>query len=206
MTVGEMTMVSSPPNGSSGDSPYSPDDRRLVQECIQGLPSAWDAFVNRFGGLLAFVVDRTAAQRRMTLTPADRDDLLADILLEILHRDVAVLRSFAGRSSLPTYLAVVARRVAVRGLARLAEMSHSRRPLGDGQEPARADDGPKRLAIREQVERRISLLSESEATLVRLFYLEERSYSEISQRTGMALGSIGPTLRQAREKMKLQPE
>jgi hypothetical protein len=51
----------------------APEDRQLIQDCLQGLPEAWDAFVARFGGLLAFVVDRTAAQRQMTLTPADRD-------------------------------------------------------------------------------------------------------------------------------------
>ncbi len=185
---------------------FSPEDRQLLQECLEGLPAAWDAFVARFGGLLAFVVDRTAAQRRMSLTPADRDDLLADILLEILHHDAAVLRGFAGRSSLATYLAVVARRVAVRCLTRLAEKTHGRRPLADGHEPAHSDDGQARLADREQVELMLRGLEETEARLVRLHHLEARSYGEISRLTGMPLGSIGPALARARQKMKLQSE
>ena len=185
---------------------FSPEDRQLLQDCIQGMPTAWDAFVARFGGLLAFVVDRTAAQRRMSLTPADRDDLLADILLEILHHDAAVLRGFAGRSSLATYLAVVARRVAVRCLTRLAETTHGRRPLADGHEPAHADDGQAHFADREQVERMLNGLEETEANLVRLHHLEARSYGEISRLTGMPLGSIGPALARARQKMKLQSE
>lgn len=185
---------------------FSPEDQQLLEECLQGLPAAWDAFVARFGGLLAFVVDRTAAQRRMSLTPADRDDLLADILLEILHHDAAVLRGFAGRSSLATYLAVVARRVAVRCLARLAEKTHGRRPLADGHEPAHGDDGQARLADREQVELLLGGLEETEARLVRLHHLEARSYGEISRLTGMPLGSIGPALAKARQKMKLQSE
>jgi RNA polymerase sigma-70 factor (ECF subfamily) len=211
----EMTMDSPLPNGSARHSPrshppaeavFSPEDRQLLQDCLQGLPTAWDAFVARFGGLLAFVVDRTAAQRRMSLTPADRDDLLADILLEILHHDAAVLRGFAGRSSLATYLAVVARRVAVRCLTRLAEKTHSRRSLADGYEPPHADDGQAHLADREHVERMISGLEETEARLVRLHHLEARSYGEISRLTGMPLGSIGPALARARQKMKLQSE
>jgi RNA polymerase sigma-70 factor (ECF subfamily) len=185
---------------------FSPEDRQLLQECLQGIPAAWDAFVARFGGLLAFVVDRTAAQRRMSLTQADRDDLLADILLEILHHDAAVLRGFAGRSSLATYLAVVARRVAVRCLAKVAEKTHGQRPFTDDHEPAHGDDGQDRLADREQVERMLGGLEETEARLVRLHHLEARSYGEISRLTGMPLGSIGPALARARQKMKLQSE
>lgn len=185
---------------------FSPEDRRLLKECLQGLPEAWDAFVARFGGLLAFIVDRTAAQRQMSLTPADRDDLLADILLEILHHDAAVLRGFAGRSSLATYLAVVARRVAVRGLARMAEKNHGRRQLVDGHAAVQSNDGQTLVADREEVELMLRGLEETEARLVRLHHLEARSYGEISRLTGMPLGSIGPTLARARQKMKLQAE
>lgn len=185
---------------------FLPEDRQLIQDCLKGLPAAWDAFVARFGGLLAFIVDRTAAQRRMSLTPADRDDLLADILLEILHHDAAVLRGFAGRSSLATYLAVVARRVSVRCLTKLAEKTHGRRPLSEGREPAHGDNGQAQLADREQVEQMLNGLDETEARLVRLHHLEARSYGEISRLTGMPLGSIGPTLAKARQKMKLHAE
>jgi RNA polymerase sigma-70 factor (ECF subfamily) len=184
----------------------APEDRQLIQDCLQGLPEAWDAFVARFGGLLAFVVDRTAAQRQMTLTPADRDDLLADILLEILHHDAAVLRGFAGRSSLATYLAVVARRVAVRCLARLAEKNHGRRQLLDGHATSQSDDGQTLVADREEVESMLRGLEETEARLVRLHHLEARSYGEISRLTGMPLGSIGPALARARQKMKHHAE
>ena len=194
------------PDQAQAEVIFSPEDRRLIQECLQGLPEAWDAFVARFGGLLAFIVDRTAVQRRMSLTPADRDDLLADILLEILHHDAAVLRGFAGRSSLATYLAVVARRVAVRGLARMAEKNHGRRQLVDGHAAVQSNDGQTLVADREEVELMLRGLEETEARLVRLHHLEARSYGEISRLTGMPLGSIGPSLARARQKMKLQAE
>lgn len=214
-TMAVTTMDSPHPTGSSsgGTAPaeaiFTPEDRELVQACLQGQSEAWDAFVSRFIGLLAFVVDRTAAQRQLILTPADREDLLADILLEILHHNAAVLRGFAGRSSLATYLAVVARRVAVRGLTRLADKNRGRRPLADGHDPAHpvhGDDGEGRLANREQVELMLHGLEEMEARLVRLHHLEARSYGEISRLTGLPLGSIGPTLARARQKMKLQGE
>jgi RNA polymerase sigma-70 factor (ECF subfamily) len=183
---------------------YPEADRQLVQACVHGEPAAWDAFVDRFAGLLAFVVDRTAAQRQVRLAPADRDDLLADVVMEMVHNDAAVLRGFAGRSSLATYLCVVARRVAVRGLTRLAEKRKAR-PLETSTEPGHSDQGPARVADREQVESLLGQLDDEEAMLVRLHHLESRSYGEISRLTGMPLGSIGPTLARARQKMRLKP-
>jgi DNA-directed RNA polymerase specialized sigma24 family protein len=52
----------------------------------------------------------------------------------------------------------------------------------------------------------LSGLDETEARLVRLHHLEARSYGEISRLTGMPLGSIGPALARARQKMKLQSD
>jgi len=190
----------------SGQPLFPAADRQLLQDCLQGRPAAWEAFFERFVGLLAFVVDRTAVQRRIVLDRADRDDLLADILLEILHHDAVVLRGFAGRSSLATYLAVVARRVAVRGLVRLAEKKKGQLTLADGHEATHGDNGQARLADREQVEVMLRGLDEVEARLVRLHHLESRSYGEISRLTGMPLGSIGPALARARQKMKVQAE
>ena len=177
--------------------PLAADDSRLVQNCLARAPGAWDAFVDRFAGLFLWLVERTAAQRNVPLSAADRDDLVADILLECLRNDCAVLRGFAGRSSLPTYLTVVARRVAVRGLLRSLEDVHPR-PMAD----MAVGDGTARAADHEQVEALLRRLDAEEARLVRLHHLEARSYGEISEITGMPLGSIGPALSRAREKMR----
>jgi len=187
---------------------FSPQDRQLLHDCLAGQSQAWASFVDRFAGLLAFVIDRTAAQRQMLLPQADRDDLLADILLEILHHDAAVLRGFAGRSSLATYLAVIARRVAVRGLIKLAQKARVSRPLVAGNEPAVRGDPQALLADREEVNNMLAKanLDPTEEKLVRMHHLEARSYAEISRLTGMPLGSIGPTLARARQKMGPQPE
>jgi DNA-directed RNA polymerase specialized sigma24 family protein len=59
-----------------------------------------------------------------------------------------------------------------------------------------------RIAEREEVELMLGRLEEPEALLVRLHHLESRSYGEISRITGMPLGSIGPALSKARQKMR----
>jgi RNA polymerase sigma-70 factor (ECF subfamily) len=165
-----------------------------VAACLAAQPGAWDAFVAQFGGLFGYVVERTATQRGTRLSAADRDDLVADVLLECLRNDAAVLRGFAGRSSLATYLAVIARRVAVRGMLRLLEAG----PL-----PADPEAAPTRPGVdRDDVESLLHVLDETEARLVRLHHLEERSYGDISRLTGLPLGSIGPALSRARKKMR----
>ncbi len=177
--------------------PLTAEDAHLVQACLAREPGAWDAFVDRFAGLFFWIVDRTAAQRQLPLSAADRDDLVAEILLECLREEAAVLRGFAGRSSLPTYLTVVARRVAVRGILRTLAPALA---AADAEPPV--VDAAARIADHEQVEVLLGRLDADEAQLVRLHHLEARSYGEISRITGMPLGSIGPALSRARAKMR----
>lgn len=180
---------------ASDRSALAPEDRQLVADCVAGSHQAWATFVARFAGLFSFVATRVARQRGCGFDAAARDDVVGEMLLECLRNDAAVLRAFAGRSSLATYLVVIARRVAVRRLARRPDLAAQRTM------PDRAVSRD-RDAAREQVESLLEGLERDEARLVRLHHLEQRSYGEISHLTGMPLGSIGPALSRAREKMR----
>ena len=138
--------MSSPAQSADAVPALSAADRNLIEGCLLGTPGAWDAFIDRFAGLFAFVVGRTARQRGIPMAAADRDDLVAEILLECLRNDSAALRAFAGRASLPTYLTVIARRVAVRGLLRAASTAprpQGRRTAGRRPRRGRADRRPR---------------------------------------------------------------
>lgn len=174
--------------------------RELVRACLASAPGAWDEFVGTFAGLLGYVVDRTSLRHGMPLASGERDDVIAEILLELLRNDAAALRAFAGRASLPTYLTVIARRVAVRSLQRARERRPA--PVGDAAHAADPHDAVNALANREAVEAFLETLDEIEARLVRLHHLEARSYGEISRLTGIPVGSIGPVLSKARQKMR----
>jgi RNA polymerase sigma-70 factor (ECF subfamily) len=185
-----------------GQGPLDPEDWRLIEACLAGTPGAWGLFLDRFGALLAHVAGRTASRRGAPWSAADRDDAVAEIVLECLRDEAAALRKFAGRSSLATYLAVIARRVTVRRLVHGRE--GSRLPAGETPlEPvARDADLPERIDDREQVETLLGHLDDEDARLVRLHHLEGRSYGEISRHTGLPLGSIGPALSRARAKLR----
>ncbi len=184
--------------------PDAAADLRLLTQCLAREPAAWEAFIHRFGGLFAYVAGRTGERRQVPLAAAEREDVVAEILLECLRNDAAVLRRFAGRSSLSSYLTVIARRVAVRHLVRGLEAFRE----------AVAHDGPGRSAApatqrfddREQVAALLDRLQPDEARLVRLHHLESRSYGEISNLTGLPIGSIGPALSRARLKLRTMME
>lgn len=180
---------------------FTAQDRDLLRLCLANAPGAWEAFLERFSGLLAFVAMRSATQRGTSLTATDRDDLVAEVMVEILRNDAAVLRGFAGRASLPTFLTVVARRVCVRSLLRTRKKSRST-TTATASHPDTREDHAAAVANRDQIEALLQRLDPQAAQLVRLHHLEGRSYGEISRLTGMPLGSIGPALSLARQQMR----
>jgi RNA polymerase sigma-70 factor (ECF subfamily) len=174
-------------------------DRNLLDRCLARKPRAWEDFVDRFTGLIIHVVNHTARCRSIMLTSADREDLTADVLLTIIRDDFAVLRRFRGKSSLATYLTVVARRVIVRKLVE----TRTATPLGTAAEVAAHDAASEqRMTDREEVEQLMEQLDDSEAAVVRMYHLEGKTYQEISRTTGMPTNSVGPMLTRARAKLR----
>jgi RNA polymerase sigma-70 factor (ECF subfamily) len=180
-------------------------DRSLLQRCLEGKPRAWEDFVDRFMGLIVHVVNHTARARSIRLTPEDRDDLCAEVFLNIVKDNFALLYRFRGQSSLATYLTVVARRIVVKQI--LDQKSTSR--LGEAvmQEVAQnahhsQPQPEQRLGNHEEVQRLIEGLQATEAQVVRMYHLEGKSYYEISLAVGMSENSIGPILSRARNKMR----
>ena len=175
-------------------------DRKLLERCLANEPGAWDEFVGRFLGLVIHVINHTAQSRSIQIDSADRDDLSGEVFLAIVKDDFAVLRRFRGSSSLATYLTVVTRRIVVRELLRrksAVRLSGAPEQTGEnGHEAEQVIDS------RDEVERLLKELSGNEAEVVRLFHLEDKTYQEIADITGVPENSIGPTLSRARAKMR----
>ncbi len=180
-------------------------DRNLLQRCLDRKPRAWEDFVDRFMGLIVHVINHTAQSRSVRLPPEDRDDLCAEVLLNIVKDNLALLRRFRGESSLATYLTVVARRIVVRALldrgtaARLGNRGPEEAVGAVAERQAAAED---RIESQEEVERLLAGLGNREAEVVKLYHLEGRSYQEISDAMDMPVNSIGPILSRARDKMR----
>lgn len=154
-------------------------------------------------GLVMHVINHTGQCRSIMLSASDREDLAAEVMLTIIDNDFAVLRHFRGKSSLATYLTVIARRVVVR------KMLENQTPtsLGEAAEQSLADgsdDIESRISNQEEVERLLNQLDGSEANVVRMYHLEGKTYQEISRITGMPTNSVGPMLSRIRTRLRGQ--
>jgi RNA polymerase sigma-70 factor (ECF subfamily) len=186
----------------------TPLDRDLLKRCLHHEPGAWNDFVDRFLGLVYHVIHHTAHQRSAPLRPEDVEDLASEILLQVVANDYAVLRQFRGKCSLATYLTVIARRICVQELARRA-VAREVQPIPDGsiraaatepEEPPRAPGVG--LETLEEVARLLKKLPARERQVVRLYYLEGRTYEEIATELNVPINSIGPILSRARKKLR----
>jgi RNA polymerase sigma-70 factor (ECF subfamily) len=178
-------------------------DRDLLKRCLAKQPGAWNDFVDRYLGLIYHVVQHTAHLRSAPIKPEDTEDLAAEVLLQLVANDYAVLRQFRGNSSLSTYLTVIARRISVHELARrqaAREIQPATATPAEPQEPE--DNRGAGLEQLEEVERLLGKLPSREREVVRLHYIEGRSYEEISTDLNIPVNSIGPILSRARKKLR----
>ncbi len=184
-------------------------DRQLIDRCLQHDPGAWNDFVDRYLGLIYHVVHHASHSRSVPLRPEDVEDMGAEILLQIVANDYAVLRRFRGKSSLATYITVIARRICVRELVRrnfAAELGHTTAHLSSkssSEIPCAPED---RVENEDEVLNMLEGLAGKEAAIVRMYHMEGKSYREISESVGVAENSIGPTLHRARAKLKRRAE
>lgn len=180
-------------------------DRDLLKRCLAHQPGAWNDFIDRFLGLVYHVIHHTAHLRSTPLRPEDVEDLAAEVLLQIVSGDYAVLRQFRGNSSLATYLTVIARRICVHELSRRYAAREVQSPTQPSQLDEIEDEEVPRtpgLESLEEVEKLLSKLPSREREVVRLHYIEGRSYEEISSELKIPVNSIGPILSRARKKLR----
>ena len=175
-------------------------DRELLRDCLAKAPDAWENFSDRFLGLVIHVVNHTALMRNVSLSQELREDLVADVFVSWIDKDFAVLRRFQGKSSLATYLAVVARRVVFRRMSQM-RLPHNHQSIESLKlDPPAQETKSLTQDEFEKLESSIERLSQEEATAVRMFHLQGKSYREISSQIGMPENSIGPFLSRARDK------
>lgn len=184
--------------------PLTEKDRELINSLLSGTPGSWSAFIDRYSGLIVQVIRHTAHAHSLKLSAEDVDDLTADVFAALLERNMGAIRGFRGRSSFATYLTVVIRRVLLRKLTQrryLQALGHVQAHHSSIDE-ASETDGVRCVDARDEVDSLMRRLPESFRTVLRLFYLDGKSYREISARVDRPINSIGPMIARARNMLK----
>ncbi|HEX4612582.1 MAG TPA: sigma-70 family RNA polymerase sigma factor [Urbifossiella sp.] len=190
---------------SSPKNPFTAVDRDLLKRCLAKAPGSWNDFVDRFISLIYHAIQYTSHLRSARVGPEDLEDIAAEVLLKLVADDFRVLREFRGDSSLATYLTVIARRTCVKELARRQQVigainrGESRLPEPEADDAPAAAKGIERL---EEVDSLLKRLKGREREIVRLYYLEGRTYEEISTETDVPVNTIGAVLSRARKKLR----
>ncbi len=180
-------------------------DRNLLDRCLQKQAQAWEEFVDRFAGLIFYVVQTTCRTRKFAIDPMVQEDLVQEVFFAILSDNFVVLRRFHGNCSLAAYLTVIARRVVVKSLLQRRNAVPLPPPVSFNTiEPEQASDSVAEEYIdnMDEILYLISCLPEREAKVVRMYHLEQKTYAEISSILGIPENTIGPILSRARNLMR----
>ncbi len=184
--------------------PLTPADRNLIQRCLNRQPGAWNELVDRYLGLIYHTIHHTAHLRSAQLHPEDVEDIAAEVLFKIVANDFAVLQQFKGKCSLASYLTVIARRSCVQEIARRSAAKEAQAPPKKDAPDPESEEPRAGLGLEslEEVQLLLKQLPSKERKVVRLYYLEGRSYEEISTELGIPVNSIGPILSRARKRLR----
>ncbi|MEM6473467.1 MAG: RNA polymerase sigma factor [Planctomycetota bacterium] len=183
----------------------------MIDRLVGGCAAAWETFVERYGGLLRSRVANVAVAFGLPHDWALIDDVTAEVFASLLSRDAAALRCFRGQSQLSTYLAVISTRVARRSIAKHRQNANRQTEMGPLELEQVTDEsvdssGPQAVAVsgedRDRLLELVDRLPIKQRDLVRAYYQDEQSYSEISKRFEIPLGSIGTTLRRAEQRLR----
>jgi RNA polymerase sigma-70 factor (ECF subfamily) len=185
--------------------PLTDVDQKLLKHILEKKPGSWNDFVDRFLSLIYHTIHHTAHLRSAKLRAEDVEDIASEVLVALLADDSKALRSFRRQASLSTYLTVIARRTCVHELTRRQSVRESIQrgdvqPVTDIAEDDTA--AAKAMEKLEDVDDLLRQLSGKPREVVRLFYLEGRTYEEISTELDLPVNSIGAVLTRAREKLR----
>ncbi|MFI5952768.1 RNA polymerase sigma factor [Cryptosporangium sp. NPDC051539] len=167
----------------------------LVERAMGGDASAWREIVELYGMLVVGVI------RRHHVAPAEIEDVAQTVWL----RAVEHLGDLREPKALPMWLIVTAQREAVRArsLRRRADPRDPGDPLWEEESAVPADPPGDRLERRQALLSGLTELSPRHRELLLLLLVDPPlSYAEIHRRTGIPVGSIGPTRARALERLR----
>ncbi len=162
-------------------------DQIDINRLVRGDRKQWERFVNDVSPVVYHVLNKTLPVTRYDAR--DKSDILQDVFLKLCRHNFQLLRTFnPDRSRLSTWVAVIARNIAIDNLRR-------RRPV-----TLSFDDVPEQKNIRppkpEPVDIPFDLLPPRQMLIMKLLYEKDLTVREVAR----TLGIKEQTVRSARHK------
>ncbi|MBX2899449.1 MAG: sigma-70 family RNA polymerase sigma factor [Cyclobacteriaceae bacterium] len=172
------------------------DDKALVAQVLQGDRQAFRMLIKQHEKLVSHMIGR------LVNTPEDREELCQDVFLKVFNK----LNEFTFQSKLSTWIATIAYRHGINHL-RKQKLNVSDLPEDEAtiERFITIDDASERLAekeIEEIVLRLIEKLPPHYKGILTLYHVQEMTYPEIVEITGLPEGTVKNYLFRARQLLK----
>lgn len=154
----------------------------ILHQIAEGKASAMDDFLNRYSGLV------WSLARRHSPSPHDAEDAVQEIFLEIWRSAGRYDPTVAAEQ---TFVAMIARR---RLIDRARRLGRAPKPEALPEpEIIPAEEAPDRVAIQDEAQRIAAVLGTlrpEQQQVLELSLVHGKSHSQISEHTGMPLGTV----------------
>ncbi|SHG17728.1 RNA polymerase sigma factor [Pedobacter caeni] len=171
------------------------DEKEEIPKVLHGDLKAFDRLVKQYEKLVFHVVYRLVNEKE------DAEDICQEVFIKIYKS----LKSFAFQSKLSTWIARIAYLSAVNHLKKNKRASLTM-AVDDLENYHFTDKNPENVLVEKDVARYvnhlISLMPDHYRTVLTLYHLNEFSYQEIEDITGMPEGTVKSHLFRARKLLK----
>lgn len=176
------------------------EELELVQACLDGDRTAWNELVDTYRTGVVAVARRALLQANADDPWQLAEDVASEVFCLLLANDCKTLASFEGRSSLGTWLGVLARRRACRLL--------SKRPRSGRLPPQRVDPDQRTPSHEARIHERkhtvrssLAELPERDRLALKLYYEGQHSYREVAEILGMPASHVSSLLARAKARL-----
>lgn len=146
----------------------------------------------------------TCISSRIEIDASDCDDICAEVFAVLLARDMSCLKRFRGDSSIATWISVIAKRVCLRQLQKISRSIT--KPVNNIEKETGAEESHvSQLILKEEISHlwiNVKKLGYGDQQVLNMYFREELSYAEISQRMGISVNTVGPKLHRAQKRLK----
>ncbi len=187
-------------------------DQAIIQGCLAGDRSSWDAFVERFSKLIYWSIHRAAAGTAFRQRPDFVDDIFQELFRRLLEKEE--LSRLRRVESVRKFLSVMACHMTVDRMRHLrrAEKNVPLLDLDDednsviGVHNLAADSDPATELLsrerREIIEKALRGLSEKERACIELHYLYDKTHKDIAAALGFPQDTVSSIIRRTRDKLE----
>jgi RNA polymerase sigma-70 factor (ECF subfamily) len=173
------------------------NDAELVQQIIAGNDNAFRYLVAKHQRLVLHVVGRIVKQQE------DVEDICQEVFFKVFRK----LEKFRGESRLSTWIATIAYNTSISHIRRYERVSELPEDVDDRLMQGNSDNWQAAKMVEKGEAKKILLemiekLPVQYRTVLTLFHLEEFSYKEVEEITGMPEGTIKSYLSRARKLLK----